>query len=135
LNPNEKTMRRSLIHSAVFGLLAAGCLLVAPGESESTWLAYTPIQCMGNPWERDWLESHDGDYGSYPSDEIGRGEVIREFYRRQDITIQQVRTEVSDGAVCLSCDCPAGYTLFVSVPTRQVERMQELGFRLPNGAD
>ena len=33
-----------------------------------TWVAIEPIQCLGNPWEQDWLDNNNGEYDAYPKD-------------------------------------------------------------------
>jgi hypothetical protein len=128
---------RSLLAVTLVGLLAiTGCVeeeIINPTES---WVATDPIQCLGNPWERDWLESHDGDYRSYPRDPVTPGlepqeeEIIREFYDRLGISIIEIETAQTYDQVCLACSCPQGYTLYLLVPGSNVQAMLDLGYRL-----
>lgn len=112
----------------------AGCLITDSDESNDTWMSISPIQCLGNPWEQDWLASHDDDYESYPADpskpglEPGEKAVIRKYYEGQGVRIIQLDSKQWDGAVCLACSCPAGYTLLASVDMVDRKRMLELGF-------
>ena len=112
----------------------SACLLNDPGQSENVWMSIAPIQCLGNPWEIDWLESHDNDYDAYPRDlskpglEREEEQIIRDYYLRQGVIIKGFATTEWDGAVCLACSCPQGYTLYVLIPEQQQEKMLELGF-------
>ena len=116
-------------------VVLSGCLLVSPGKGDGVWLAYTPVQCMGNPWEQDWLAMHEDDWEGYPGQRSGDGlspgekEVIVQYYFRQGITVRSIASTEWDGAVCLACSCPAGYTLYVLVPEAQAEAMMKLGFQ------
>jgi len=101
-----------------------------------TWVAIEPIQCLGNPWEQDWLDNNNGEYDAYPKDPTTPGlepeelEIIKDYYQRQGV-------EVSDGLnapkfenVCLACSCPEGHTLFLQVREEDVATMVSLGYRL-----
>ena len=35
-------------------------------EEGQVWVSIDPIQCLGNPWEQDWLLTHE--YDEYPKD-------------------------------------------------------------------
>jgi hypothetical protein len=101
-----------------------------------TWVATDPIQCLGNPWEQDWLESHNGDTASYPGDPLtpeldpAEMEIITDYFESQGVKIIGGETAGMDDNVCLSCACPLGYTLFLLVPGDDVQAMLDLGFRL-----
>jgi hypothetical protein len=101
-----------------------------------TWVATDPIQCLGNPWEQDWLESHNWDHASYPGDPLTPGldpmemEIITDYYERQGVKILAGETVQQEDDVCLSCACPLGYTLYLLVPGEHVVTMLNLGFRL-----
>jgi len=104
--------------------------------SNDTWVATDPIQCLGNPWEQDWLESHNQDHASYPGDPLTpeldpkEMEIITDYYERQGVRILAGETVQQDDNVCLSCACPLGYTLYLLVPGEDVVTMLDLGFRL-----
>jgi len=97
-------------------------------------MSIAPIQCLGNVWEQDWLASHDNDYGAYPRDlskpglEEEEKLIIRSYYQRQGVFINEFATTEWDGAVCLACSCPQGYTMFVLVAEVHEETMSDLGF-------
>ncbi len=111
--------------------------ILAPGLPDlgRAWVATEPIQCLGNPWERDWLASHDGDYGSYPKDPTKPGlepaevEIIRDYYRRQGVVVFEAATKGRYEVVCAACSCPEGYTLYLEVRRQDVERMTSFGYR------
>ena len=48
-------------------------------ETTTVWVTIDPIQCLSNPWEQDWLASHDNDYDAYPRDEESRLEIFSDF--------------------------------------------------------
>lgn len=76
------------------------------------WVAIEPIQCMGNPWERDWLESHNRDYAAYPSDPTKPGlepeeyNIIKDFYKKQRVSVFAAETAPKYDSVCNACSCP-----------------------------
>jgi len=129
------TMKRPHLLTLAWTFALSGCLLVSPGKGDGVWMAYTPIQCMGNPWEQDWLAAHDDDWTGYPGNHSGDGltagekEVIVDYYLRKGITIRSITSAAWDGAVCMACSCPAGYTLYVLVSEAQVDAMAGLGFQ------
>ncbi|MGI0040921.1 MAG: hypothetical protein ACRD94_03035, partial [Nitrosopumilaceae archaeon] len=99
---------------------------------QKTWVEIDPIQCGGNPWEIDWLESHPNDFSIYArlitNEKI---DLIKNYYKKQDIEIFDVKSfPWEDVAVCEACSCPAGYTLYLLVSDYDVQMMQELGFKI-----
>ena len=134
----------SLIPLSVL-ILASGCLIAGVDDADEfiepnqLWMSIAPIQCMGNPWEVDWLASHDNDYESYPGDsstpELEEADVIGDYYMRQGVQIERFDTEQWDGAVCLACSCPAGYTLLALVDDTDRQPMLELGFSAVDSPD
>ena len=107
------------------------------------WVAIEPVQCMGNPWEMDWLMEHDGDYDSYPRDprspglEPGEVEIIKDYYLRQGVTVSDTATAQRYEVVCLACSCPQGHTMFLRVRAEDVQTMIGFGYRVqsPPGDD
>ena len=100
--------------------------------NQKTWVEIDPIQCGGNPWEKDWLESHPDDFSIYArlitNEKI---ELIKNYYKKQDIEIFDVKSfPWEDVAVCESCSCPAGYTLSLLVSNSDVDKMLELGYKI-----
>lgn len=104
----------------------------APGR---VWVATEPIQCLGNPWEHDWLESHSGDHSGYPKDPSTPGlepkeiAIIQSYYGRQGIEVFATETARKFDVVCLACSCPEGHTLYLLVREQEVEQMIEFGYR------
>ena len=99
---------------------------------QKTWVEIDPIQCGGNPWEKDWLESHPDDFSIYArlitNEKI---ELIKNYYKKQDIEIFDVKSfPWEDVAVCEACSCPAGYTLYLLVSNYDVQKMQEFGYKI-----
>ena len=104
--------------------------LAEPMAPRCTWVAIDPIQCLGNPWERDWLEKHDYDYGSYPRDWKLQKQIIWNYYRRLGIGVHDITAHWTMDVVCEACCCPVGYTLYIYVHDKDVQEMIALGFRL-----
>ena len=99
---------------------------------QKTWVEIDPIQCGGNPWEKDWLESHPDDFSIYArlitNEKI---ELIKNYYKKQDIEIFDVKSfPWEDVVVCESCSCPAGYTLSLLVSNSDVDKMLEFGYKI-----
>ncbi|UCG50428.1 MAG: hypothetical protein JSW58_09440 [Candidatus Latescibacterota bacterium] len=118
-------------------LVAAGCGSDDVTGPQKAWVATDPIQCLGNPWEQDWLEAHGGDYEAYPRDPSTPGlepeeeEIITEYYDREhDVKIFDIETAETYEGVCRACSCPQGYTLYLLIPTLDVETMLDLGYTL-----
>jgi len=103
--------------------------LSEPQAPQCTWVAIDPIQCLGNPWERDWLERHDNDYDSYPRDWERRKRIILNYYRKLGVGIQDITAHRTMEVVCEACCCPEGYTLYLYVDDKDVRTMLALGFR------
>ena len=105
-------------------------------EPGRVWVALEPIQCLGNPWERDWLESHNWDYSGYPKDPTAPGlepeefAIIQDFYDRAGVVVFEAETALKYEAVCLACSCPEGHTLYLLVSAESVQKMMELGYRV-----
>lgn len=101
-----------------------------------TWVEIDPIQCLGNPWEQDWLKSHNNDYHSYPhsaySEGIDDGEsiIIKDFYKKQGITVFDVRSGYGDKVIWASCSSSTGYTLYLMVSESSVDKMLNLNYTM-----
>jgi hypothetical protein len=104
-------------------------------DPNRVWVAIEPIQCLGNPWERDWLKSG-GEYSAYPKDTTRHEltpeefEIIRDFYSRQGVVVFKGETRPKYDNVCLACSCPEGRTLYLWVRAEDVETMISFGYRI-----
>ncbi|MFQ6678134.1 MAG: hypothetical protein ACE5D0_07395 [Fidelibacterota bacterium] len=87
-----------------------------------------PIQCLGNPWDADWLESHK--YNEYPQTESGRLQIFEDYYNKQGITMYDVYSEWVYNAVCDACFCPTGERYYCTVDAGDVDFLLESGFQL-----
>ena len=133
-----KKMR--LLHFSLFILcaLSFGCksenfLIVKYGST--TWVAIEPIQCLSNPWERDWLSKDGNEYADYPKDLSQPGlepeefEIIKDYYSRQNVLVFDWTTAPKYADVCRACSCPEGHTMYLLVQERDVKRMITFGYR------
>jgi len=94
-----------------------------------TWVATEPVQCLGNPWERDWLERHGNDYEAYPRDPASQNAIVREYYARFGVDITDIVSIPKYQVVCAACSCPRGDTFYLYVRDRDVGTMLFLGYR------
>jgi hypothetical protein len=96
---------------------------------QKIWVEIDPIQCMGNPWEKDWWDSHDEYYSRDHLEQIG---VIKNYYEKQDIEIFDARIGTWGGeiAVCEACDCSDGYTLYLLISESDVDTMVNLNYKI-----
>ncbi len=123
---------RMIIASALILILLSGCKPTDPVKlptcGNCTWVAIDPIQCMGNPWEQEWLEEHPGEM--YPLELEEMLPIIIDYYERQGVEIFDSRIMWTHYSVCLACSCPAGYTVYFQVPRWNVHTMLDMGFRV-----
>jgi hypothetical protein len=105
----------------------AGTATSAPGAT----LIYREVQCLGNPWEGDWVASNPG--RQLPDDEPARRAIFESYWRRQGIDVTNISRRRSPGGevVCLGCNCPTGFEWAVQVPPNQVSAALARGFRQP----
>ena len=100
-------------------------------QQKNMWVEIAPIQCLGNPWEQDWLKSHADNYSGYPKDR--EFEVIKDYYKRQGIVILDVKSRQKYEVVCLACTCPRGDALYLLVNAIDSEKMLALGYKASTG--
>jgi hypothetical protein len=112
-------------------ILAFGFLYQPPAASGRVWATTDPVQCLGNPWEVDWLKSNK----EYPRDDGQTKAIIKDYYSRQGVTVFDVQYVDSPPGtvVCLACSCPAGYTLYIQIDGNSVEKMEALGYKVSEG--
>jgi hypothetical protein len=97
------------------------------------WMSYRPVQCLGNPWEINWL-AKGNDYGDYPRDLLDggfnseEGKIIRNYFSDEGVEVRDIYTHSFSEVTCASCDCPIGYDLFVSVDENEADIMEDAGF-------
>jgi hypothetical protein len=138
-----KELRFLLAIVSVFTILGCGTDDVGnPGTKAAksvfgnTWVAIEPIQCLGNPWEQDWLANNHGDYASYPKDpttpelEPEELDIIKDYYERQGVIVSDGVNAPKYDNVCTACSCPEGHTLFLLVRDEDVQTMVALGYRV-----
>ena len=99
---------------------------------QKTWVEIVPIQCGGNPWEKDWLESHPNDFLVYArvlSKE--KMDIITNYYKKLGIDIfDATLVPWEKVAVCESCSFPVGYTQNLLVSNSEVDKMLEFGYKI-----
>lgn len=135
----NRTVRLLMFILLIGMILPVSCKAVkqSASASDTVWLQTDPVQCLGNPWEKAWLEAHDGEYEAYPIGnprevEAKEAEVIRSFFEKQGIAILEVESKpYPEGAmVCDACSCPQGYTLYLQVREKDMEALKQFDFKL-----
>ena len=105
-----------------------------PREKGRTWVEIDLVQCMNNPWEIDWLRTHNWNSSAYPTHGLDLDpqeiEIIKNYYAKQGITVFDARSEWTHEAACLACSCSVGHTLYLLVSDDDVDSMLELGYRI-----
>jgi hypothetical protein len=107
-------------------------------ENKKVWIEINPIQCLGNPWEIDWIESHNNNYSGYPRDprtpelEQEEVEIIKNYYKKQGIILLDIKSKQTYEDVCAACSCPQGYTLYLLIFEYDLNKMIDLGYKNSN---
>ena len=109
--------------------------LVKHEYAHNQWLAFTMVQCLGNPWERDWLNQDGNEYSDYPRDVEEQIQIARDYYQRQGVELLDVQMCVSDACPCRACSCCSGYTLWLRVSDEFIDTLIDLGFRIEDPLD
>lgn len=123
------------------GLLAwlAIALLLSPAAeakrslSDKVWVIIRPKQCLGNPWEKDWLAKHHNQTVKYPIRQ--EGSIIKSFFASKQIPIYEMREVkyIKGDPLCQACDCPRGDTFYLMIQASDAPKMVKFGYteRLP----
>jgi len=108
-----------------------GCITEATGPrlGNKVWVAIEPIQCLGNSWEQDWLEKNDNNYSGYPRDREGEFAVIKAYFEGIGVEVHALASRPKYDIVCCACSCARGDTLYLLVNLRDVDRVEDMGFR------
>ncbi len=131
----EKKRFIILVLSAIVLLISV--LYFTPQQEDSqlydkpgrTWMQADMIQCLGNPWERNWLEIEIKESSDYPKWNVRQFSIIMNYYAQLDIKIHDIKTERTQEIVCQACSCPTGETLYLLVYDAEVEKMHGLGYK------
>ncbi len=112
----------AILGSGIFAYIQYSKFSFLSKESGKTWVEIDPIQCGGNPWQQDWLFSNNKTY-EYPRDR--ENEIITDYYSKKGIAIFAIKTKntYEGKAICESCSCPEGYTLYLLVLDFDVNKM------------
>ena len=107
--------------------LNQGCF----SDMDEVWVVTDPVQCLGNPWEIDWLEKHEKDNSAWselsPEEKV---DVFVEYYSEFGIEIKSVQKSFLEEDVCAACSCPRGDRFHCLIDKQDLDEMLELGFSL-----
>lgn len=90
------------------------------------WVLVKPLQCLGNPWEQDWIAHHKKSEVYPQRDEQ---QIMKNFFARNQVQILDIRVRpYAGGPLCQTCDCPRGDTLYFLVSSDQAPLLKPFGF-------
>lgn len=106
------------------------------------WMETDPIQCLGNPWEMDWLENNPSAGGNYPKgkpriiENVESG-IILAFFSGKGAVITDIKSEAypKNTMVCDACTCTDGYTLYLYVNEENAPILKRFNFSLSERKD
>ena len=129
-------LRRTAMVLAALALLLAACGddggkgPAAGGTPAVASLVFREVQCLGNPWERDWQTANQG--ATYPSGEAEQRAIFEAYWRRIGIAVSDVTRDryiPRASPICQGCDCPTGLEWRLRVPGDLVQLALAYGFR------
>lgn len=105
--------RRSMISPPRTAMDSPGLL-----DGHLVWMEIDPIQCRGNPWQKDRL--NDDVVGFFTE----KGIAIHEH---REISFTELYGELV--GVCAACFCPDGHTIYLKVGKKDIDSLTRLGFQ------
>jgi hypothetical protein len=114
-------------------LISLICLVV-PAVAKTThladkaWVIIRPVQCLGNPWEKQWLTEHKNKADKFPRNRQFR--LMRNYFAKKGIPIleMRVKTYKQGDPVCQACECPRGDEVYVMIQADDAPKMVNLGY-------
>jgi hypothetical protein len=100
----------------------------APADSDKIWVVVRPVQCMGNPWEKDWMAKHKNRADQYPrKKEFG---ILKTYFAKKRIPILEIRLKpyVKGDPLCAACDCARGDTVYLLTYAQYTPTLVKLGY-------
>ena len=124
-------MKRNII--PLFGLLFLFFTCTLPVENAVT-VAYYPPQCFETPWESQWFEGTDRNFGDwYNLTENQRMNIIK-AYVEEELNVNVIEIAhfplPADMGVCAACGCPRGEHYELLINENDQALMEFNGFRL-----
>lgn len=95
-------------------------------EPKTEIVFFDPIQCLGNPWEIQWLETHT--YEEYPQNEVEQLKIFTDYYQDRGVNIYDVYVENLGDIVCAACFCSNGQRIFCLIDKDDADFMLASGF-------
>ena len=101
-------------------------------SNDKVWVIVRPVQCLGNPWEKEWLAHHPHQDAKYPrAKEL---DLMRKFFSKKQVRIHDVRRKPYEGqGVCQTCACARGDVFYFLIYAEDVPQMVNMGYteRIP----
>ncbi len=98
-------------------------------DPNKAWVALQPVQCLSNPWEKDWLKAHKNKGTKYPMrDEVN---VMKAFFTKKGFFIHdlRIRPYMHDKPLGRACNSPRGDLLLMLVNREDVSLLMHYGFQ------
>ncbi len=96
----------------------------ASEQEDKIWIEISPIQCMLNPWQAEYIEK-----GSYPREWEEEKKIIKGYYERLGVSVFDIFSEVfADAIPCEACSCSDGTKLYLLIDSSDLKRMSDDGF-------
>jgi hypothetical protein len=123
----------SFLISLVWVLSPTGVEAKSKLKDDNAWVIVKPVQCLGNPWEKDWLGKHKNRVDKYPR--AKEFDIMKSFFKKKGVPLLDLRIKryVNGDPLCQACDCPRGDTLYFLLHEDDVPKMIRYGYtdRIP----
>ena len=102
---------------------------IVSDDPNKVWMAASPVQCLGNPWEKDWLKAHHNKGSLYPMHDETK--VMKDFFTKNGFMIYDLRLRpyMHDKQLCRACNCSRGDLLLILVPKDDASLLTHYGFQ------
>jgi len=95
-------------------------------DFEKSWVEIEATQCA-DPWYNDMISF----YQDNEFDE-GQDQIIKNFYEKLGVSIFDIKKEdrFQGNVLCEACNCSDGFTWLFFIPTNEIPKMLEMGFKI-----
>ena len=95
---------------------------------DKVWVIVRPVQCLDNPWEKEWMAHHHNQAAKYPrAHEV---DIIKSYFARQNVPVLEIRSKphINGDPVCPTCNCSRGDVLYLLMHAPYVQKMVKMGY-------
>ena len=118
-------MKRLFLASLfLLSLFLLGCI---EDDGATVYRYYRPLNCLENPWQQKWMETHDPETEDFPWEE--ELTLFKEYYQSEhEVYFYGVDFIPSYDITCAACNCPRDEIIRVLVSSSFDEDLNALGF-------